>query len=307
MRLKSSRGGPIAAAAMVVGALALSACSAGSIGSSDDSADGKTEITFLTNNDPNNVKIAESVIAAFEAANPDIAVKLDTRPGGGDGDNIVKTRLSTGDMADVFEYNSGSLFQAISPDTNLVPITDEAWVGDLDDTFKQVVSSGDNVYGSPWQQITGGGVLYNIPIFEELGLTIPKTWDEFMANNAKIKDAGIAPVEQTFGDTWTSQIIILADYHNVEAANPNFADDYTNNKAKFATTPEALAGFEKLQELNEAGYLNEDFASAKFNDGLAAVATGEAAQYPMITFGIPAIEGIAPENLNDVGLLRHAW
>ncbi len=52
---------------------------------------------------------------AFEKANPGITVKVETRPGGGDGDNIVKTRLSTGDMTDVFMYNSGSLFQAINP------------------------------------------------------------------------------------------------------------------------------------------------------------------------------------------------
>lgn len=289
------------AAVLVVGSLSLSACSAGSLGSSDTAPDGKTQISFLTNNDPNNVTIAESVITAFEAANPDIDVKLDTRPGGGDGDNLVKTRLSTGDMADVFEYNSGSLFQAISPKANLAPVTDEPWVADLDNTFKQVVTAGEDVYGAPWQSITGGGVFYNVPLYEKLGLEVPATWDEFMANNAKIKASGVAPVEQTFGDTWTSQIFVLADYHNVESANPSFAEDYTNNEAKFATTPEALAGFEHLEDVFEAGYLNEDFASAKFTDGLAAVATGEAAHYPMITFGIPAISGVAPDHVDDVG------
>src|SRR4029077_4816445 len=139
-------------------------------------------------------------------------------------------RLSTGDMADVFEYNSGSLFQAIGPEANLTPVTDEPWVADLDDTFKKVVSAGDNVYGSPWQNITGGGIFYNIPLYKKLGLEVPKTWDEFMANNEKIKAEGVAPVEQTFGDTWTSQIFVLADYHNVEAANPGWAEKYTNNE-----------------------------------------------------------------------------
>ena len=115
MRFHASPRTTLAAAALVTGALSLSACSAGSLGSSDDES-GKTTISFLTNNDPNNVKIAEAVVKAFEAANDDIDVKVDTRPGGGDGDNLVKTKLSTGDMAEVFEYNSGSLFQAIAPD-----------------------------------------------------------------------------------------------------------------------------------------------------------------------------------------------
>ena len=186
MRFHASPRTTLAAAALVTGALSLSACSAGSLGSSDDES-GKTTISFLTNNDPNNVKIAEAVIKAFEAANDDIDVKLDTRPGGGDGDNLVKTKLSTGDMAEVFEYNSGSLFQAIAPTTNLTPITDEPWVGDLDETFASVVSAEEQVYGAPWGSITGGGIFYNIPVYEKLGLEVPETWDEFIANSEKIK------------------------------------------------------------------------------------------------------------------------
>jgi raffinose/stachyose/melibiose transport system substrate-binding protein len=306
MRFRTSRGGALAAAVLIAGSIAASACSAGSLGSSDSGStspggQAQTKITFLTNNDPNNIKTANAVIKAFEADNPTIDVKLDTRPGGGDGDNLVKTRLSTGDMADVFEYNSGSLFQAISPEKNLTPVSDAPWVSDLDDTFKQVVTAGGNVYGSPWGPATGGGVFYNTKVYTKLGLQVPTTWDQFMANNAKIKAAGITPVEQTFGDTWTSQIFVLADYHNVATADPSFAENYTANKAKYATTPAAAAGFQHLEDVHKAGYLNKDFASAKFNDGLLAVGTGKAAHYPMITFGVPAMFGVAPKNVNDVG------
>ena len=54
---------------------------------------------------------------------------MDNQPGGTEGDNLMKTKLATGEMADVFHYNSGSLFQALNPDQNLVPLTDEPWVG----------------------------------------------------------------------------------------------------------------------------------------------------------------------------------
>lgn len=290
----------LSAAVLLAGVLTVSGCSAGSLGSSSDS-NGKTEITFLTNNDPANVKVAEAVIKAFETKNADIHVKLDTRPQGSEGDNLVKTRLATGDMADVFEYNSGSLFQAIAPQANLTPVTSESWVGDLDPTFKQVVTANNDVYGSPWQNITGGGIFYNKPLYAKLGLSVPKTWAEFMANNAKIKAAGVAPVEQTYSETWTSQVLVLADFHNVAAVNPDFATQYTNNQAKFATTPAALGGFQHLEELKKAGYWNADYASAKYNEGLAAVATGKAGHYPMITFGVTAIGTAAPDNVNDVG------
>ena len=50
----------------------------------------------------------------------------------------------------------------------------------------------------------GGGIYYNKKIYADLGLKIPITWAEFMANNEKIKTAGNVPVVQTYKDTWTS-------------------------------------------------------------------------------------------------------
>ena len=90
---------------------------------------------------------------------------------------------------------------------------------------------------------------------------VPKTWAEFAANNEKIKAAGIAPVAATYGDTWTSQLFVLADYYNVQTAVPDFAEEYTANEAKYADTPAALAGFERLQEAFDKGWYQEDFAA----------------------------------------------
>ena len=74
---------------------------------------------------------------AFQAANPNITVKSETRPGGSEGDNLVKTKLATGDMADVFVYNNGSLLAAIKPAQNLLPMDDQPWAGQLDKTFAE--------------------------------------------------------------------------------------------------------------------------------------------------------------------------
>ncbi len=43
---------------------------------------------------------------------------------GSEGDNIVKTRLATGEMADIFQYNSGSLFLALKPEQTLADLSD---------------------------------------------------------------------------------------------------------------------------------------------------------------------------------------
>ncbi len=57
--------------------------------------------------------------------------------------------------------------------------------------------------------------------------------------------------------TWTSQLFVLADYYNVQAAIPDFAEQYTANKIKYATTPAALAGFQHLQEGIRQGLVAE--------------------------------------------------
>ncbi|MBJ3784734.1 ABC transporter substrate-binding protein [Devosia sediminis] len=265
------------------------------------SAQQSGNLTFLIDNGPQSVAVAEAWVAAYTEQNPDVTIDIEVRPGGGEGDNIVKTRLATGAMADVFFYNSGSLFQAINPTQNLLPVTNEPWQAGIQESFKSVVSAGGEVYGTPFAPAMGGGIFYNRPIYEELGLEIPKTWDEFMANNEKIKAAGKTAVIQTYGETWTSQLFVLADFFNVLAAEPDFAEKFTANEAKFATSPAALRGFEKLQEVYEAGYLNADFGAATYPDGLRMVATGEGAHYPMLTFGIGAIAETLPDNLQDVG------
>ncbi|TCU07832.1 ABC transporter substrate-binding protein [Rhizobium sullae] len=258
-------------------------------------------LSFLIDNNPDTVAAAEALVAAYEKIAPDVTIEIEQRPGGGEGDNIVKTRLATGEMSDVFLYNSGSLMQALKPAQTLADLSDLSSQAKVDESFKAVVGADGKLYGVPFGTAMAGGILYNRKIYQDLGLPVPKTWTEFMANNEKVKAAGKAAVAQTYRDTWTSQLFVLADYYNLHAAVPNFADDYTGNKAKYATTPAAMKGFERLKEVYDAGLMNEDFGAASYDDGLRMVATGEAAHYPMLTFAVGALKQNYPENLNDVG------
>ncbi len=265
-------------------------------------ASAEVKLTFLVDNAPATVKASEALAAAFHARNPDITVEVESRAAGGEGDNIVKTRLATGEMTDVFMYNTGSLFHALNPQQHMLDLTDEPYQSDIMDTFKSVVSENGRVYGAPFQTAMGGGVLYNKKIYAELGLSVPKTWAEFMKNNAVIKEKSkAAPVIQTFKETWTSQLFFLGDFYNVLQAVPSFPDDFTANKAKFATTPAAIKGFEHQAEVFKAGFLNEDFGSASYDDGLRMVSKGEGVHYPMLTFAIGNLFENYKDTLNDVG------
>jgi raffinose/stachyose/melibiose transport system substrate-binding protein len=71
-------------AATVACILALGACSAGSLGSSDAEG-GATTLTFLVDNADASLKPAQALAEAFHAKNPDITVQVQTRPGGSEG------------------------------------------------------------------------------------------------------------------------------------------------------------------------------------------------------------------------------
>ena len=140
-------------------------------------------------------------------------------------------------MTDIFQYNSGSLLMALNPDSTRLNLADEDFVDNLSDTFVSAVSTDNGVYGVPMGTAMGGGVLYNIGIYEELGLEVPTTWDEFIANSEAAKEAGYAGVIQSYADTWTSQLFVLGDFFNVLAEDPDWATEYTAGNRKYVDEP----------------------------------------------------------------------
>lgn len=260
-------------------------------------------LTYLVDNSQNTVDTSQALADAYMALHPNVTITIEQRPGGTDGDNIIKTRLATGDMTDIFWYNSGSLLQALHPTDTLVDLSGEPFVANIVESFLPTVSQDDQIFGVPTGTALGGGILYNKKIFAQVGIEVPKTWAEFEANNEKIKAAGIAPIIATYGtnSTWTSQLFVLADYYNVAQAVPTFTDDYTNNKAKYATTPAAMAGFTYLAEGFEKDWYQKDFATTTFEQGLQLLADGEGAQYPMLSFVLSTIAANSPDEVNDIG------
>lgn len=285
----------------LVASSALIAAACG--GSGDDSSGGGGDVTLslLVGNDPATVALAEGVTAAYTEAHPEVTFDIEERPGGSEGDNIVKTRLATGEMGDLFFYNAGSLLQALNPAQTVMDLTDDPMLDDVVEEFTATVTQNDRVYGVPVGTSFGGGVLYNRQIYEDQGLEVPTTWDEFAANNDQLLDAGITPLGASYGTTWTSQVLVLADFYNVAQAEPSFAEDYTANEAKYATTPAALTSFERLQEAYESGWWNDDYGAATYENALQLLVDGEIAQYPMLTVALPAIAELDAEAAQNIG------
>jgi raffinose/stachyose/melibiose transport system substrate-binding protein len=284
----------------MVGAAAILAATLA--GTATAQSDEPVTLTYYTDDTNATVARIQGLIDAYEALHPNVTIEVETHPGGTDGDNLVKTRLATGDMPDIFYYNSGSLFQALNPTETLVDLSAEPFIANIQESWLPTVSAGGGIYGVPTEGSLGGGILYNKKIYSDLGLSVPKTWAEFASNNDAIKAAGTAaPVCATFKDTWTSQLFVLADYYNVQKAVPDFAEKYTANQAHYADTPAALAGFQHLQEGFEKGWWQPDFGVDTFAIGQQKLAEGQCAHYPMLTFAVGPIAENFPDKIDDIG------
>lgn len=261
-----------------------------------------TEITFQTNNAETARNMWDALTAAFMKANPDITVKVNYVPGGVEGDALLKSQIASGTTPDVFVYNTGALLQAIDPVRNLVNLKSEPWIKSINTGFIPSVTGADGgVYAAPFGTAMGGGILYNKKIYAQLNLKIPLTWNEFMANNAKIKKAGIVPVINSFKDSWTTQLLVLGDHFNVAKAIPGFEDKFTKNKIVLANNKATLAGFSYLEQIRKAGYTNKDAAATTFAKALEYLAVGKGAHYPMLTAGIDTIVTNFPTKAPDIG------
>jgi len=226
--------------------------------------------------------------------------EMESRVGGADGDNIVKTRLASGDMADLCLYNSGSLLEALNPSEYFIDIQGEEFISRLDDTYKETVTVDGAVYGVPFSSTQAGGILYYKPIYEELGLEIPHTWEDFLANCDAIEAAGKTAMIGAFGDSWTSQVMYLGDNYNVLAANPTFAEEFEAGNAKYADTPEGIESFQKLVDVQK--YYNEDYLAATYDDGCDMIANGEGAHWVILTQCLSNIYELYPETMDDIGV-----
>ena len=86
-------------------------------------------------------------------------------------------------------------------------------------------------------EIGASVVWYRKDIHDKLGLTVPKTWDELMANAAKAKAAGIAPFMLSNQKKWPSQFMwsaMLVNKHGLDTY-----EGLINNKIPW-TDPRAV-------------------------------------------------------------------
>lgn len=282
--------------------LGLTACSGSADPSNADSGEGGEnelhEITLQVGSDSALVGLEE----VCKLAESEIGIKVDIEytVAGTDTDNLIKTRLSTGDLADVLVYSPGALLMTLNPSEHFINLSEYGFVDKLDETYKSAVSDDNGVYGVPMGTTRAGAVMYNKNLYDELGLEVPKTWDEFLSNCDKIEAAGKNAIICTMGTSYTIQVPVLGDMYNVLADNPDFISEFEKGEVGFANIPEGVTSFQKLADT--VPYYQDGYTAATYDDGCEMLVSGDYGHWIMLTSALTNIRSLYSDNINDIGV-----
>ena len=253
--------------------LSLAACgSKGNDGGSEGKDSSDVTITFSTNVVGGK---AEALQAACEAFEEETGYTVDFQAPGESYEELMKTKMSANELPDVFTTHGWSVARYSD---YLMTVNDLEWAADINDQIKPVITDADgNMYVLPIDMDVAG-IVCNMTVLEEAGVNPDeiKTWDDFAAACAKIKDAGKTPIHMGGKDNWT-----IGQYFDWAAPSYYITDEADSHadelKAGTFDTAvwEEVAGM--MDEWVKAGYFNEDVLTADYNSDMQALAQAEAA------------------------------
>ncbi|XEC94166.1 ABC transporter substrate-binding protein [Paenibacillus tarimensis] len=232
-------------------------------------------------------------IADFEAQNPGIKIDTDFIQNANYTAGI-KTRLLGGEKMDVFDTWSPSLFAefAALDDQVYLDLTGEAFLNEyLPASLKPVTIDG-KMYGVP-ELMHSDGLLYNKTMFEEHGLTVPQTWDEFIAVCEALKDKGIIPIAMD-SEWWVPQFFWGSLMSN-NGADAAWTAKLESGEVKI-DDPAFVDSIQKHRLLVDNGYLPKDWTGIKHEQAKDLVGQGKAAMIITGTWDIASIMERNPDN-----------
>lgn len=226
--------------------------------------------------------LVQENIDAFEKKYPNIKVEVLLLPDG-QATTTLQTKLAAGEPSDILIYNKVAAENELSAMTNMVDLSGEPWVSRLSkqDIYK---SPDGKIYGFKQAvDISAQGMVYNKDIFDDLGLSIPNSYDELLEVCETIKAQGITPIYAPFKDVWTFQIWTAGAWGTVaEKINTGLWEDINAGEKKWSDVPEFKEVLEKGLDLYKKGYMQETLLSDDYNGAPMAFSNKE---YAMMIMG----------------------
>ena len=233
----------------------------------------------------------KAVIEGFQEKYPNVEVDYEIKAS--DYQQVLATALQSGEGPDLFWTNGTAtdIMPGYVKNGMVADISDSVDFSLMTDDAMKLSTVDDKQYSVPWLTMDTRACFYNKDIFEENGWEVPGTFSEFEDLLAKIKEAGITPISQCYGD-WS----LLFIWEPVMSAyDPEYTrglDDYTSK----ADGPGASGSLQKLVDWADAGYFGENWLGViSSDDEVLGFTTGNSAMMIGGTWNISTIDQNNPD------------
>lgn len=218
------------------------------------------------------------IIPAFEAAHP--GIRLDFQPTApAQYNSALNSKLDAGTAGDIVTCRAFDASLQLFERGQLADLTDLGGMANYSDVAKSAWSTddGSQTFCVPLASVIHG-FIYNVDIFNELGLEVPTTEDEFFAVlDAIQEDGSYIPMAMGINDQWEAATMGFANI------GVNYWRGEEGRAAIIAgtarlTDEEWVAPFRQLARWSQ--YLGRGFESQSYPDSQNLFTLGRAAIYP---------------------------
>ena len=227
----------------------------------------------------------EEIVAKFQAANPDIDVQMNTTEHEAF-KTAIRTILAADKGPDVATWFAGNRMAGFVADGLFGDISD-VWAQEgLANTMASTMPSvtfGGKQYALPYSYYQWG-VYYRKDIYDANGISVPKTYDEFLDNCKKLSAKGIASVAIGTKYLWTAAGWF--DYLNLRTNGLDYHIDLMLGKTKY-TDEGVVNTFKNWTKAVDAGCFMDDHQNYSWQEAQAPLINGEAASYLIGNFIVP--------------------
>jgi raffinose/stachyose/melibiose transport system substrate-binding protein len=243
-------------------------------------------------------EIAKAALAATG-----VAVDVQKLPEGAQGHQVIMTKLASDSAPDILGWSGGDFLTQLNPEHNLAEISSLPVASIIKAQAKASLSFNGKLYGVPNAANGWGfeGIFYSKKLFSELNLTVPTTLDEMYAVCEKIKQAGKTAVWVSSKDTWSTQQMAEDYWPWIMKKHPDYLAKILANKLKLADIPEYVDSLGIMHEFVQKGYVNADWATATYDQGIKALIDGTAGMYAQGSWIFTALEANYPDQVNAIG------
>jgi len=220
----------------------------------------------------------EKIIPAFEASHPGIKVTFaPTAPA--EYNAVLNSKLDAGSAGDLITCRPFDASLALYEGGKLADLSDLPGMENFDSVAKSAwqTDDGKHTFCVPMASVIHG-FIYNKDAFDELGLKVPETVDEFFAVLDKIREDGTyIPMAMGTADQWEAATM---GYQNI---GPNYWHGEEGRLALIAgeqklTDEPWVAPFRQLAKWRP--YLGDGFEAQTYPDSQNLFTLGRAAIYP---------------------------